>query len=160
MRTFSSAAFGLTISLLSISSTLAMGMVQKTEPVDIFLNGGNPEWAAGHAYGKASNAEHREYHKNAENKGMQIYEDAFRPFMQKRNLAHRKWHMEQAGGYPHQETMHVPTSVNVFESDFFITIVDAPQGFDRVFIGVPPSRRSLVNEIERQQQLHSLTVGQ
>ena len=153
MRTHALQVLGvsLALSFLGVSFATAAGAV-KVEPSDGFMKGANPEWAAGHAYGKTSNAEHRAYHKNGEAErvlwlrehasslGTQAYRDVYRAFTQKRNLSHRLWHLEKSGAPVMREVkVHIT-----------ITIISVPQRM---------SRRSLVNQTVKEQTLHSLTVG-
>ncbi len=170
MRTYALRFVSLSLTLSMIGSPLAVAAgVPKVEPVGVFMRGANLEWSSAHAESKASGEVHRQYHQNAEaervlwirenamNVGSQTYKDANRDFVQKRNLMHRQWHVEKSGWVQPDHS----TSMKFFDAELTIMIPESPTDIvDRAYDGVRISRRSLVNQVLKQQKLHSLTVGQ
>lgn len=174
MRTSSLQFLGasLALSFLSVSSVVAASMSPKLEPLSVFMKGGDLEWSSMHAYGKASTDDHREYHKNAEaervlwskenalHMGSSEYSHAFRAFVQKRNLMHRQWHLEKSDWVQPDAVMQ-DASMKFFDAELTISLPEPSVDIvDREYDGVRVSRRSLVNQVLKQQKLHSLTVGQ
>lgn len=172
MNIFTRVGAAITIASVSVSSGFAMS-IPATEPVGVFLRGGNLEWSMAHAEAKQSSATHRVFHKNAEGervlwmqshaelRGTKEYNLSYRNFMQNRNLSHRQWHMEAAG---QMKPENVQSGVlRIFYTESAVTIV-APEGLDvsigRSFLGSRPSRRTIVLETIEQQKQHALTVGQ
>ncbi len=167
MRTLRVMNLAFALSFLTVSSALAAGMIQKSEPNSVFKKGGNLEWSTISTGSKEFDTLHRAYQKNAEaervlwlkenaaNVGTPEYIEAKRAFLQRRNLQHRQWILEQTAGWK-SGSMMKPMQMMPTLNPVDLTS-DSPMQY-RTFIGNAPNRRAIVQAAEKWNTLHAIIL--
>lgn len=158
------------LSFVTVSSAVAATVIQKSEPASVFKKGGDLEWSVITTGSKEFDTLHRTYQKNAEaervlwlkenavNAGSPAYNKEKRAFLQRRNLKHRQWVLEQTTGRTPGSTV-LPVQKNVPRMPSVDLTPDTSMQ-ERTFIGNHPSRRAIVRAAEDERVRHALTVGQ
>lgn len=162
-------AIAFVLSFVGFSSAFAMGMIQKSEPMNGFTRGENPEWMTISTDSKDFDMRHREYQRNAEAErvlwlrthegiiGTTAYAGAKREFHQHRNLMHRLWILQQTKGMRKGGSM---VKVRMTEPDVQdVDLTPATSIPARAFTGNSPSRRAIVRSAEDRNKIRATIVG-
>lgn len=149
--------------MLGVSSAFAAGMVQKTEPMNGFTRGENPEWMTINTDSRDFDMRHRDYQRDAEAErvlwlrthegmmGTPAYAEAKRDFLKHRNLMHRLWILEQTKGMRMRpQTAPIVPTIDLTPDTSIST---------RTFTGNAPSRREIVRWADDRNKVRSISVG-
>ncbi len=168
MNTIQRFSIAVAASLVGVSSAFAMTMVPKSEPMNGFTRGENPEWTTINTDSKDFDMRHREYQRDAEAErilwlrtnesmmGTPEYTEAKRQFLQHRNLMHRLWVLEQTKGMR-------PVSLkkpSVKTEPMMPSVVTPETSINsRTYSGNAPSRREIVRSTDDRNKVRAITVG-
>ncbi len=156
-------------SFLTVSSAFAAGMMQKSEPMNGFTRGENPEWMTINTDSRDFDMRHRDYQRDAEAErvlwlrthegmmGSAAYVKAKREFHQHRNLMHRMWILQQTRGMRKGSTMMKVRVTEPAVQNIDLTPETSIQS--RTFSGNAPSRRTMVRVTDERNKVRALKVG-